>query len=225
LPASPVIVAALARVPFFAVLPPAELDRMAATLRMKRFARGAVIVSQGDDTDTLYVIASGRTKVCISDDEGKEVIVSLMGPGDYFGEMSLVDDHPRSASIEALEPSELVVVGKDEFKASLARNFDMSLAFMRCLVGRLRSADKKIETLALMDVYGRVARALVDMSESCPDGRRVIRRRVTKQDIARMIGASREMVSRVMKDLVEMGEVEMVDDRMVLHPGLERTAR
>jgi len=101
----------------------------------------------------------------------------------------------------------------------------MCLAFMRCLVGRLRSADKKIETLALMDVYGRVARALIDMSEPGPDGRRVIRRRVTKQDIARMIGASREMVSRVMKDLVEMGEVEERDDGLVLDPRLDRAAR
>lgn len=223
--ASPVIVAALARVPFFAVLPPAELDRVASSLRVKRYPRGSVIVSQGDDTDTMYVIVAGRAKVCISDDEGKEVIVSLLGPGDYFGEMSLVDDHPRSASIETLEPAELVVISQDEFKASLARNFDMCLAFMRCLVGRLRSADKKIETLALVDVYGRVARALLDMSEPGPDGRRVIRRRVTKQDIARMIGASREMVSRVMKDLVEMGEVEERGDGLVLDPRLERAAR
>jgi len=225
LPASPVILAALSRVPFFAVLPPPELDRVASALRIKRFARGAVIVSQGDDTDTMYVIVSGRTKVCISDDEGKEVIVSLLGPGDFFGEMSLVDDHPRSASIEALEASELVVIGKEEFKASLARNFDMCLEFMRGLVARLRSADKKIETLALMDVYGRVARALLDMSEPGPDGRHVIHRRVTKQDIARMIGASREMVSRVMKDLVEMGEVEIVDDRIVIDPKVVRAAR
>jgi CRP/FNR family cyclic AMP-dependent transcriptional regulator len=185
----------------------------------------AVIMSQGDDTDSLYIIASGRIKVGISDEEGKEVILSMLGPGQFFGEMSLVDDHPRSANIETMEASEFVVINKDDFKRFLSQNFDMALAFMKELVRRLREADKKIESLALMDVYGRVARVLLDMAEETVDGKLIIKRRLTKQDIARMIGASREMVSRVMKDLVEMEHVSFRGTVIVLHENLAESAR
>jgi CRP/FNR family cyclic AMP-dependent transcriptional regulator len=184
-----------------------------------------VILSQGDASDSLYIIASGRIKVGISDGEGREVILSMLGPGQFFGEMALVDDHPRSADIETMEASEFVVVNKDDFKRFLAQNFDMALAFMRELVRRLREADKKIESLALLDVYDRVVRLLVDMADDTVDGRLIIRRRLTRQDIARMIGASREMVSRVMKDLVEMNHVSFRGPVIVLDARLARPAR
>lgn len=205
-------VAALRQVPFFAALPEAQLHQLASTARQKRFAKSAIVLSQGDDTDSMYILVSGRIKVSISDDEGKEVILSMLGPGEFFGEMALIDDHPRSANIETMETTECLVVSKDDFKRFLAANFDMALSFMKELVKRLRAADKKIESLALMDVYGRVARALLDMAEEAPDGRLLIRRKLTKQDIARMIGASREMVSRVMKDLEERGFIEVRED-------------
>ena len=139
--------------------------------------------------------------------------------------MSLIDDHPRSANIETMEASEFVVVNKDDFKHFLAQNFDMALSFMKELVRRLRDADKKIESLALMDVYGRVARVLLDMAEETVDGRLMIKRRLTKQDIARMIGASREMVSRVMKDLVEMNHVSVHGTVIVLNDNLAQSTR
>ncbi len=225
MPAPSAVLSTLRQVPFFAALPELHLEQIAASARQKKFPKSAVIMSQGDETDSMYIIASGRIKVVISDEEGKEVILSMLGPGQFFGEMSLVDDHPRSANIETMEVSEFVVVGKEDFKRFLAQNFDMSLAFMRELVRRLREADKKIESLALMDVYGRVARVLLDMAEQTVDGQLVIKRRLTKQDIARMIGASREMVSRVMKDLVEMDHVSFRGQAIVLHEKLAEAAR
>ncbi|MCA3072204.1 MAG: Crp/Fnr family transcriptional regulator [Rhodocyclaceae bacterium] len=226
-PASPTVIATLRLVPFFAALPESDLQRLASTARQRKCPKNTVIMSQGDDTDSLslYIIASGRIKVGISDEEGKEVILSILGPGQFFGEMSLVDDHPRSANIETMEASEFVVVNKDDFKRFLSQNFDMALSFMKELVRRLREADKKIESLALMDVYGRVARVLLDMAEETVDGRLMIKRRLTKQDIARMIGASREMVSRVMKDLVEMNHVSFQGSVIVLNENLAESTR
>ena len=122
--------------------------------------------------------------------------------------MGLLDDSPRSASVVALEACELLTLSKRDFKKCLSENFELSMAVMRGLVRRLREADKKIGSLALMDVYGRVARLLLEMAETI-DGQKVVIKKLAKQDIAKMIGASREMVSRVMKDLQAGGYIEV----------------
>ena len=151
----------------------------------------------------------------MSDAEGKEVILTILGPGEFFGEMGLIDDEPRSASVVAIEACELLCITKRDFKKCLAENFEMAMAVMRGLVRRLREADRKIGSLALLDVYGRVARLLLDMSENV-DGEKIVTKRLPKQDIAKMIGASREMVSRVMKDLQMGGYIEMRGSNIVL---------
>ena len=151
----------------------------------------------------------------MSDAEGKEVILSILGPGEFFGEMGMIDDAPRSASVVAIEPCELLFIAKRDFKKSLADNFEMTMAVMRGLVRRLRDADRKIGSLALLDVYGRVARLLLDMSETV-NGQKMVTKRLPKQDIAKMIGASREMVSRVMKDLQLGGYIEMRGSAILL---------
>jgi len=151
----------------------------------------------------------------MSDSEGKEVTLAILGPGEFFGEMGLIDDSPRSASVVAMESCELLSVTKRDFKKCLAENFEMSMAVMRGLVRRLREADRKIGSLALLDVYGRVARLLLDMSETV-NGEKVVTKRLPKQDIAKMIGASREMVSRVMKDLQMGGYIEVRGSTIVL---------
>ncbi|TMH86372.1 MAG: cyclic nucleotide-binding domain-containing protein, partial [Betaproteobacteria bacterium] len=163
----------------------------------KSFPRGASIIAAGDITESLYVVISGRMKVMMSDDEGREVILAILGSNEFFGEMGLIDDHPRSASVVALEACEVLSLSKRDFKKCLAENFEMAMTVMRGLVKRLREADQKIGSLALMDVYGRVARLLLEMAETV-NGQKVVTRKLAKQDIAKMIGASREMVSRVM---------------------------
>jgi CRP/FNR family cyclic AMP-dependent transcriptional regulator len=198
----------LRNVPLFAVLPESQLAVLTSLVSRKRIPRGTAIIAAGDVTDSLYVIIAGRLKVMISDDEGREVILSILGPNEFFGEMGLIDDHPRSASVVSIEPCELLALSKRDFKKCLLDNFEMAMTVMRGLVKRLREADQKIGSLALMDVYGRVARLLLEMSEVV-DGQKVVTKKLAKQDIAKMIGASREMVSRVMKDLQAAGSIEV----------------
>jgi CRP/FNR family cyclic AMP-dependent transcriptional regulator len=129
--------------------------------------------------------------------------------------MGLIDGSPRSASVIAVENCELMVLGKAEFQRCMQDNFQVAQKLMQILVQRLREADRHIESLALLDVYGRVARLLIDMSTE-EDGKRVIRKKISKQDMARMIGASREMVSKVMRDLEVGGYIDVRDDMIVI---------
>ncbi|MBI4292983.1 MAG: cyclic nucleotide-binding domain-containing protein [Betaproteobacteria bacterium] len=205
----------LRNVPLFATLAEQQLDLLTSLVSRKNFPRGATIILAGGVTDSLYIVISGRLKVMISDDEGREVILAILNPGEYFGEMGLIDDSTRSASVVTLEACELLSLSKRDFKKCLLENSEMASMVMRGLVKRLREADRKIGSLALMDVYGRVARLLLEMSESV-DGERVITKKVSKQDIAKMIGASREMVSRVMKDLRTGGFMEVKEGKLVL---------
>ena len=209
----------LRNVPLFSVLPENQLALLTGVVSRKSFPRGTTIIAAGDVTDSLYVVISGRLKVMISDDEGREVILAILGPNEFFGEMGLIDDAPRSASVVALEACELLSLSKRDFRRCLAENFEMAMTVMRGLVTRLREADQKIGSLALMDVYGRVAHLLLEMAETV-DGRKVVTKKLAKQDIAKMIGASREMVSRVMKDLQSGGYIEVRPGSIFLHDSI-----
>jgi CRP/FNR family cyclic AMP-dependent transcriptional regulator len=217
--ASTVSTAVLKAVPLFTSLPEEQLRVLSTVVTRKSAPRSTTIMAGGDPTDSLYIVLSGRLKVMMSDAEGKEVILSILGPGEFFGEMGLIDDEPRSATVVTIEPCELLSIAKPAFKKNLAENFEMSMAVMRGLVKRLREADRKIGSLALLDVYGRVARLLLDMAETV-DGEKVVTKRLPKQDIAKMIGASREMVSRVMKDLQTGGYIEMRGSTIVLRDSI-----
>ena len=205
----------LKRVPLFASFSDQQLSTLLRCVQHRRYPRNSLIVRAGDETDALYIILSGQVKVLIPDDEGHEVILSMMGPHDFFGEMGLLDDQPRSASVEALEPCEMLQVSKAGFTACLKDNFDLAMQIIRNLVKRLRDADRKIESLALIDVYGRVARLLFDLAVEV-DGQWLVQRAPPKQEIARMIGASREMVSRVVKDLHEKGLIRAEKRKIIL---------
>ncbi|MBV9188964.1 MAG: cyclic nucleotide-binding domain-containing protein, partial [Betaproteobacteria bacterium] len=147
---------------------------MLTTMVTRRSAsRSTTIMAGGDATDSLYIVLSGRLKVMMSDSDGKEVILSILGPGEFFGEMGLIDDEPRSASVVTIEPCELLAIDKRDFKKTLMENNEMCMAVMRGLVKRLREADRKIGSLALLDVYGRVARLLLDMAENV-NGEKVV---------------------------------------------------
>lgn len=207
--------AVLKAVPLFSTCPDEQLRMLVNVVTRKSAPRGSMILVAGDATDSLYIVLAGRLKVMMSDSEGKEVILSILGPGEFFGEMGLIDDSPRSASVVALEACELLAVSKRDFARLLAQSVEMTVAVMRGLVRRLREADRKIGSLALLDVYGRVARLLLDMSEDV-NGEKVVTKKLPKQDIAKMIGASREMVSRVMKDLQLGGYIEVRGSHIVL---------
>ena len=209
----------LRNVPLFANLEEQQLGVLARAIVRKNVARNAKVIGAGDPTDSLYIVINGRLKVLMSDEQGREVILSILGPGEFFGEMGLLDDSPRSASVVTLEACELLTISKTEFKRRLAENSDLSLMVMRGLVKRLREADRKIGSLALMDVYGRVARLLLEMAEDI-DGEKVVVKKLSKKDIAKMVGASREMVSRVMKDLQLGGYIEVRGRSIVLRSNI-----
>ncbi len=196
----------LRRVPMFYGLNEAQIDMLSVGSIRRSYPRGRTIVAEGDPSQSMYILLSGRAKVQRSDSEGKEVILAVLGAGEFFGEMSLIDDEPRSASVITLESCDFLSIRKESFITVLRQSNDICLGVMRSLVQRLRAADRKIETLALLDVYGRVARVLLDSSELI-NGERIVRNRLPRQHIAKMIGASREMVSRVMKGLETEGYV------------------
>jgi len=205
----------LHKITLFAGLPDAQLEQIAHRAVRRKVPRNKTIVNVGDRTDSLFVIVSGSAKVLNRDVDGNEVILTLLGAGECFGEMGLIDGSPRSADVVAIEPCELLEISKASFTKALAGNVDLCLNIMKSLVLRLREANRNIESLALMDVYGRVAKLLLDLSEE-ENGVRVIRRKVTKQDMAKMVGASREMVSRVIKDLASSRTIRIEDGRIVL---------
>ncbi len=199
----------------FGAFPEDQLRALAAMVMRRNVSRGSAIMHAGDPTDALYIVVSGRLKVMMGEADGKEVILGIIGPGEFFGEMGLIDDSPRSATVVAIEPCELLSISKRVFKKCLVENVEVALAVLRVVVRRLRDADRKIGSLAMLDVYGRVARLLLDMSEDV-NGQKVVTKRLTKQDIARMVGASREMVSKVMKDLEMSGYFEVRGTTIVL---------
>ena len=199
----------LRRVPLFSLLTVHQAEALGSAVSKRRFKRGEALVVQGQKSDALYLLLTGRARVSASDTRGREVILATLMPGDYLGEMSIIDNEPHSASVHALVQTDVLALGRAEFTRCLAENVSMSLVVMRGLVKRLRHADRKIESLALLDVYGRVA-------EPDGEGGSRIHEKVSRQEMAKTIGASREMVSRVMKDLEVRGFIETLPNGATL---------
>ena len=206
------------RVPLFSMLTESQAVSVADAVVKRRFKRGEVIVEQGKKTNALFILLNGRARVVTADSRGREVILATLQPGDHIGEMSLIDNEPHSATVRAEVQTDVLMLGRVEFARCLPENSSMAYAVMRGLVQRLRHADRKIESLALMDVYGRVARALLEFATDTSDveGEMLIREKISRQDIAKMVGASREMVSRVMKDLEERGFIQTQENGSIL---------
>jgi CRP/FNR family transcriptional regulator, cyclic AMP receptor protein len=205
------------RVPLFSMLTSTQAESVADAVVKRRFKRGEVIVEQGKKSNSLFIILTGRVRVVTSDKRGREVILATLQPGDYIGEMSLIDNESHSATVRAEIQTDMLTLGRAEFARCLPENSSMAYAVMKGLVQRLRQADRKIESLALMDVYGRVARSLLECAVADAEGNMRIRDKISRQDIAKMVGASREMVSRVMKDLEDRGFIETgADGSMVV---------
>ncbi len=197
----------LRKVPLFSDLSEAELARFADVTREREYPKNSVILFEDDPGDALYIVSAGQVKVVLIGEDGREVILSVLGDGDFFGEMALIDDEPRSAHVIAMKDSQLLVLRRDDFQAQLVAQPKIGLKLLRVLVQRLRRADEKIGGLVLLDVNGRVARLLLDLADE--GGGPKITRRLTHHTIAQMIGSSRETVSRAMRELVERGLIEI----------------
>ncbi|MBL8381934.1 MAG: cyclic nucleotide-binding domain-containing protein [Burkholderiales bacterium] len=203
------------RVPLFSMLTNEQAQGIADSVVKRRFRRGELVIEAGRKSNALFILLTGRARVIAADARGREVILAVLQAGDYVGEMSLIDNEPHSATVRTEVQSDMLVLGRPEFARCLPENSSLSYAIMRGLVQRLRNADRQIESLALLDVYGRVARSLLDMAETVGEAK-VIRSKVSRQDLAKIVGASREMVSRVMKDLEERGMVHTREDGSVV---------
>jgi CRP-like cAMP-binding protein len=197
----------LRQVPLFASLPDEELEAFAPLMRERRFPRGSVILMQGDPGDALYVIASGQVKVVLIGEDGREVILSVLGLGSFFGEMALLDNDPRSAHVVAMEEATLLQLRREDFQTRLRSSPDVAIALLRELTHRLRRADDTIGSLALRDVNGRIAHLLLELAEE--EGGAHITRRLTHATLAQMVGASRETVSRTLRALTNAGAVQV----------------
>lgn len=191
--------------PLFADLDDRELSAIAAVAKTRRYGKDDVVFHADESGDVFCLIRDGQVKITMISPEGKEIILSLLGPGDFFGEMALLDDEPRSATVVATEPLELVTIWRTDFLQLLSENFDITRKVLAEISRRLRTASNRIESLATMDVYGRLARFFLDLAK---DQGKVLENgyvavtRPTHQAIANMIGTSRETVSRLIHDLM-----------------------
>jgi CRP-like cAMP-binding protein len=215
----------LRTVPIFSELSDEDITSLARLASRKRYPKDTVVFFENEEGDFFFTILEGRIKVTILGDDGREVILSVLGPGDFFGEMALLDNEPRSATAIAVEESELLSLHRNDFQTVLNDNKSITSALIRVLSARLRRANHQISTLALLDVYGRVARVIVDMAREegkrLRDGR-IAFRRATHQEIANRIGTTRETVTRMLKDLERQGLIHVEGKEIVVQPDFEK---
>jgi CRP/FNR family transcriptional regulator, cyclic AMP receptor protein len=190
-----------------------HINALAEHGTVKAYPKNAVIISEGDRSDSLYVILSGKVKVYLADEEGKEMVLNTQGPGEYFGEI-ILDEGPRSASVMTLEPSKFSIVTRDQFNQFLAQSPEVTLELVRSLIHRVRELTKKVSELALLDVYGRVRGLLLELATN-QDGKLVVER-LTQQDMASRVGCAREMISRILKDLRTGGYIKDDGERIII---------
>ena len=206
-------------VAIFSGLSQDDLELLEHHMVTRSFQKNTIIINEGDEANSFFIIIKGAVKVFLSNEEGKEIIINAQGAGDHFGELALLDDAPRSASVITTEKSTIGVIAKEDFHKLLAKNTDLSLNLIRELTRRVRLLSDNVRSLALMDVYGRVAKILLDMAQE-EDGIMVINKRPTQQDIANHIGASREMVARILKDLTTGNYITIDGRRLIINEKL-----
>ena len=208
----------LAQVEIFDGLCDEELELLAASSVTRKYPKNTVIINEGDHADSLYLIDQGRVKVYCSDKNGKEFIMNTLEPGDYFGELALLDDDRRSASVRTMEKCTFRIIYKEDFQRVISDHPNIAKVLMRNLTRSVRKLTDKVKSLALQDVYGRVTKVLTTMARPREDERLFIAERLTQQDIADRVGASREMVARILKDLT-IGEYIGFEGRNIVING------
>ena len=211
----------LRRVELFEHLTDRQLALLAAQARELSFRRHAVLMTEGDAGESMYVLTSGLVKVFVGDEDGRELVIHHEGPGAVIGDIALLDDEPRSASVAALEKSTALMIGKEAFLGCLRENPEMGINIIRSLTRRLRLATDGSRSLALDNVYRRLADKLQELAEE-ENGAPTLPKRHSHQELANMIGASREMVGKVMSELVKGEYVELRDGRIALVRKLPR---
>lgn len=197
-----------------------HIDALVALGVVRSYPKNTIIFQEGDASAQIFVLLDGKLKVFLADSDGKEIVVDMLSPRQYFGEMAL-DGESRSASVMTIVASKLAVIRRDDFKAFLAQNSDAAFALIVTLIRRARNLTRTIGNLALLDVYGRVARLLIDTATE-ESGQLVVTEKMSQQEIAQRIGSSREMVSRILGDLKEGGYITMDGGKIVIKQNLPK---
>jgi CRP/FNR family transcriptional regulator, cyclic AMP receptor protein len=200
----------LKKIPLLSKLPDEALNALAAKAKSVKFPKQAIIITEGDETSSLYIILSGKVRVFSSDEKSKEVTLIIQESGSYFGELALLGDEPRSASVEALEKTACGIISKDDFKYWLASHPDVAIGLLRVLAKKIRQLTEKVKQMALSNVYERTIKVLQDMATQEGDIF-VIHNRPTQQELANMVGSSREMINKIMKELTKGGYMVIKD--------------
>ena len=200
----------LKRVPLFEELSEGELEALSHVALLRTFPKDRVVIMAEEEGDSLFVIHDGQVKVSIVSEDGREVILSILGEGNFFGEMSLLDGHPRSANVTTTQATELLMVRRADFLRFIQKSPQTAIKLLSVLASRLRITDRKIEGLALSDVTGRISQTLLQLADeqgvATQEGV-LIRDRPTHQDLANMSGTTRETVSRILKRLENQGYI------------------
>ncbi len=196
----------LRNIPLFANVSDADLESIASHMIERRYPRHSVVVEEGLPGDYMYVICEGRVKVTKLSEDGREKILKFLGVGDFFGEMALLDRAPRSASVETLDASRMLALARNDFLASMRSSPNLAMAVVQELTRRLREASEHASSLSFLNVRDRTKDLLARLAREgvVRDGRHVTPA-LTHQQIADMIGTSRETVTRVVKDLKSEG--------------------
>jgi CRP/FNR family cyclic AMP-dependent transcriptional regulator len=209
----------LENVPLFSGLSEVALSEIEQHSSVKSFNKNAIVINQDDETYSLYVILSGAVKVFISAEDGREAVLNHQTAGDYFGDLALIDKQPRVASVMTTEPSRFMIISREDFMACLSKNPEIAINLIKPMTSRMRMLARNVSSLALLDVYGRVARVLLEQAEEQEDGE-MITGKITQQEIADMVGASRAMVSRILKDLKAGGYISVDKKRITIQQKL-----
>ncbi len=209
----------LKKIPFLAHVSDDAIKELAEHANLSVFHKRTFIITEGDDTNCLYILISGKVRVFSSDDDGKEVTLFTQEAGSYFGELALLGDEPRSASVVTLEKTTCGVIAKPDFKAWLAKHPDVAFNLIHDLSHKVVQVSGKIKQLALLNVYERTIRTLLDLA-IVKDGVAIIPERPTQQELANMVGASREMVNKIMKELTKGEYIAIKDNTLTIEKKL-----
>ena len=199
----------LAQISPYDILDASGLQALAGIATRRSYKKNSVIIHQGDDTNTMFILIEGRMRVYVEDEQGKQLTVRMLNPGDSFGEVALVGEFPRTASVATLTDCVVAAFTRTNYLAFLREHPDLMLAMAKYLANMVRDTTEELSSIALSDVYGRIAHILNKYAEQQDDALRVPR--FTHREIAGMIGSSREMVSKVLKELENAGHIAVED--------------
>ena len=212
----------LREIPLFSRLDDKALGNLEKAAIRRAYPKNTILISKGDQSDQLFVVLKGKLKVSITDASGKEIIMSLLGAGDYFGEMAMIDGESRSATIVTTQASEVLTISRDDFHRTLMSSPELMFELLKVLARKVRIATDKLESLAFEDVYGRLVKLLIQLAKPHEDVW-IVEDSLTHQEIANMIGSSREMVTRILKALTSGGYISIDRKRITIKRKLPAT--